>query len=148
MYFVDPADIQTLFQSTPSQHYESIFSPSSGAGMPFFQGTYTQKGQGLLGDLIRDYALPLLKKAAPHILKGVHSFVTDLRRGRNVKEAGKTALRRTARNVLTGRGKKRKKATAKKKRTATATKKRKTTKRKKPVKKRVKKKSVSFALFK
>jgi len=106
-YFVDPSELQKQYFANTCQHYIDIFEPS-GAGLPHFQGTYTQKGQGFLTNLFRDFALPLLHKAGPHLLHGVEGLIRDVRKGKKFKEAAKErgikALKEAASSVIRGTG--------------------------------------------
>jgi hypothetical protein len=65
-----------------------------------------------LGDLWKNYALPVLHKAAPHIFKGISGVLSDAARGRNVKQSvkrrGVRTLKKVAKEVIKGSGKKRK----------------------------------------
>ncbi len=103
---VHPRDLHTHFHNTTCQHYVGLFGQG---GLAHFKGTATQKGQGFIGDLIK-FAIPVLTKAAPHVLKGVSRVIKDVRKRRkplkkSVKEHGLQALKEAAKTILEGRGK-------------------------------------------
>ena len=83
-----------------SEHYLELFTP----GMNHFQGSHVQRGHGLIGDLIRDYALPFLRRAFPHVLEGIQNIVHDVREGKNFGESLKTHARKTVKRTLVGEG--------------------------------------------
>ncbi len=135
MYKFDPGDVAKHYQSNQGQYYVKAFGPS-GKGLPFFSGSYTQRGQGLLGDLFRKFGIPLLKHIAPHAIKGISGLVRDVRKGRPVGKSTKKRVLKTAEAALSGKGRKRKRKSSKK--SPPAKKKRKASKKKKATKKRKK----------
>ena len=128
-YYVTPSDIQNQVYTASPQFYISLFG-QHGGHLPYFQGMYSQAGYGILGDLWKNYALPVLHKAAPHIFKGISGVLSDAARGRNVKQSvkrrGVRTLKKVAKEVIKGSGggkkrkapKRRKKAAKKKKKPA------------------------------
>ncbi len=103
---VHPRDLQKHFHSTTCQHYVGLFGEG---GLPHFKGSATQKGQGIIGDLIK-FAIPVLAKAAPHVLKGVSRVIKDVRKRKtpvkkSIEEHGLQALKEAAKAILEGHGK-------------------------------------------
>jgi len=93
-------DIQKLFYTTPEDRYLEIFGGAN--ELPHFTGVYNQKGQGIIGDLFRQYAIPFIRKAAPHVLRGVAGVLKDVSRGRDVKESVKRRGKRAAADIVGG----------------------------------------------
>ena len=126
-YYVTPSDVQNHVYTASPQFYVSLFG-QHGGHLPYFQGTYSQAGYGILGDLWKNYALPVLHRAAPHIFKGISGVLSDAARGRNVKQSvkrrGVRTLKKVAQEAIKGGGgkkkapKRRKKAAKKKKKPA------------------------------
>ena len=132
-YYVTPSDVQSRVYTATPQFYVTLFG-QHGGHLPYFQGTYTQAGYGILGDLWRNYALPVLHKAAPHVFKGISGVFADAARGRDVRQSvkrrGVRTLKKVAKEAIKGQGKVRKrKKQAKKRRKPAAAKKRKLNKR-------------------
>lgn len=105
MHMVNPDDLRQLYNSKSADDYIEIFEQTGGA-LPFFQGSYVQKGHGFIGDLVWQIFVPLLKKAAPHLISGVRGVLEDVKKGDNVKESmkkhGLSTLKGT---MLSGEGK-------------------------------------------
>jgi hypothetical protein len=103
--FIDPDEIQKIYQTHTVEHYNDIFGQGD---LPYFKGMYVQqRGQGVLGDLLRTYALPALTRAAPYVFKGVKKVIQDVTRGRplksSVKKRAPKALKRAGRAMLGGK---------------------------------------------
>lgn len=153
-YYVNPADIQRIVFGQNPSYYVTVFG--GGQGLNFFQGVHAQRGSGFLADIFKDYVLPVVRKAAPHLFRGVAGVVSDVSKGQDVKKSikrrGVKALRKTARSLLTGQGRKRRKVRRKKKRKLVKRRKKtvnkKTRKRKKKnTTKRSKRKKAMFPLL-
>ena len=112
-----------LFYTGPSAARYVQLLRGSGGELPFYKGVTVHRGRGLVGDIFRQYAMPIISKAAPHILRGVTGLISDIAKGKPVKQAvkkrGARTIKRTAKDVLRGTGKK-KKRKYKKKTTVTA----------------------------
>jgi hypothetical protein len=108
IHSLSSAEIQRRMLNGSPEYYIELFDQSGGHGLPFFQGSYTQRGHGFLADLVTHYALPALKRAAPHILHGVSQVISDVKKGKDLgqslKRRGKTTLKRAAVSALTGKG--------------------------------------------
>jgi hypothetical protein len=102
-YFVSPDEIRKCYQTRSQEHYETLLR---GGALPYFEGMHVQRGQGIIGDLIRTYALPGLARAAPHLVRGAEKILRDVRKGRPLKRSlekrGKTALKRAAASFVGG----------------------------------------------
>ena len=155
MYPLDSFIIQPKIYSIPVSHYTALLSQKGGA-LLHFKGVETQRGSGIFSDFLRDYAIPALTKIAPHIVRGVAGVIKDVSRGKNFKTAAKKrgirTLKKAARSVLTGKGKRQ--VVVKKRRRRTV--KRRVTKRQRRVrtvgktrrrKKTTVKKTVRYPLF-
>jgi hypothetical protein len=109
----DPDEEQKQFYSSNSQHYINLF----GKGLPHYAGLHTQHGSGILGDLYK-FAAPAIARTAPHIIRGVKKVISDVQRGRplktSVKRRGMDTLKRAAKSLVTGKGRKRKRKPKKK----------------------------------
>ena len=95
MYAYDSNEIKRVYDSIPTHHYAPLFNQQGGA-LPFFQGTHIQRGQGILGDFLRDYAIPLLFKTGPQVFRGVSKIVGDIKRSRN---SGKPIRKKTVSTI-------------------------------------------------
>ena len=77
-----------------------------GTVCPFFKDPTRNRGHGFLSDFITQYAVPALKRAAPHLLHGVSKVISDVRKGKDlgesVKKRGSSSLKRAATSALTG----------------------------------------------
>ncbi len=104
MYVVDPTDLRQLYYADNTKYYSQVFD-SHGKGLPFFAGTYTQRGHGLIGDLFRKFAVPFIKQVAPHAIRAVTGLVRDVRKGRPVKESAKKRALKAVENAVKGGGK-------------------------------------------
>lgn len=111
-YYIDPAEIQRQYLVQNPAFYVGVFGQTGGRTLPFFQGAHIQRGHGIIADIFKDYALPVLHRIAPHVLQGVSRIIGDVRKGRSlrqsVKKRGVSALKKSAKAVLFGKGRKRK----------------------------------------
>jgi hypothetical protein len=106
-----PENVQTKYYNNNTGHYVAIFGQNGGA-MAHFRGVPVQRGSGVLSDMFTKYAVPLLARAAPHVVKGVSKIIGDVRRGRPLKASatrrGLSTVKRVAKSLLTGKGGRRK----------------------------------------
>ncbi len=116
MHCIEPSELQRRFYTSNVAHYQNLFR---GSGLPRFEGVHTQKGRGLLGDVVRSLAIPVLKKTVPHAISAVKDAITDIKQGKPIKKAVRKAVRRTATRTLRGAGRKKRpqKKVSKRKRT-------------------------------
>lgn len=101
-------EIQEAVLYGSPDYYLELFDDDQKGGhsLPFFHGTYAQRGHGFLSDFIMQYAVPALKRAAPHLLHGVSKVISDVRKGKDlgesVKKRGSSSLKRAATSAFTG----------------------------------------------
>jgi len=107
-HHIDSSEIQKSMINGSPQYYMELFDQRGGHGLPFFEGSYTQRGHGFLADFMSHYALPALKRAAPHLLHGVSKVISDVRKGadlgQSVRKRGAATLKKATVSALTGKG--------------------------------------------
>lgn len=140
--YILPADIRKASIHIPASTYISLLNQEGGGRIPYYIGAAQQEGSGVFSDII-SAALPLIKRAAPHILGGISNVIGDVVKGRRplkkaIVKRGKTAVKKSITAIMKGKGKKikssaKKKTSKKKKKNG---KKPRSGKKKKPVKKK------------
>ena len=84
--------------------FRKVYLAQTCRGVATYGGYRYMKGKGFFGRLLTSGIMPLVSKILPFLKdaadSAVTSFARDIADGRNLKEAGKRTLKRSAANVL------------------------------------------------
>ena len=105
---MDPdQNILSKYYTNNTGHYLAIFGQKGGA-LAHFRGMPVQRGSGMLSDIFVKYAVPILARAVPHVVKGVRNILSDVDSGKSFRKSvnrnAVSTVKRVGRSLLTGKG--------------------------------------------
>ena len=136
MAYSNTDETKNKFYSQNAQRYMELYGGHFGTHHAMFVGQSQIAGAGIFMDFLKHLALPVLKKAAPHLLTMGSKVLTDVGKKKTpLKESLKKRSKEAAVKILKGEGKKKAiKVKKKNKKTIIETPKKKTKKKKiKPI---------------